>query len=174
MTRTACASWSPPTARRGFLGDLLPYLGFLGLLLVGGSWLKIRVSLAPLAEVADRVQALTHERRSRIGTDDLTEALGALLENAMQHAASQVVITVALQSGQVALTIRDDGPGVPAHSLARLSQRGLRLDRSGEGQGIGLAIVNDIVDAANGHLDFSNADPGLCVRLTLAAVPTGR
>ena len=73
-------------ARRGFLGDLLPYLAFLGLLLVAGSWLQIRIGLSPLAQVADRVQALTQGQRSRIGTDlphevlPLSRQLDALLD----------------------------------------------------------------------------------------------
>ncbi|MEX5385679.1 ATP-binding protein, partial [Cronobacter muytjensii] len=109
--------------------------------------------------------------QARIDPDDLTEALGALLENAMQHAVATVTVTVTAASDRVVISICDDGPGVPDEALARLSQRGLRLDESGEGQGIGLAIVSDIAEAADGRLSFRNADPGLCIELTLAAAP---
>ena len=105
---------------------------------------------------------------ARIDPDDLTEALGALMENAMRHATARVVATVALAGpAGVRVTIRDDGPGVPDAQLARLVQRGVRLDEGGDGQGIGLAITADIVDAAQGQLHMRNADPGLEVTLHL-------
>lgn len=109
---------------------------------------------------------------ARIDPDDLTEALGALMENAMRHATSRVVATVTRSGAtEVMISIRDDGPGVPEAQLARLVQRGVRLDESGDGQGIGLAITADIVDAAQGRLDMRNADPGLEVTLHLHRAP---
>lgn len=293
-------------ARQDFLADLMPYLAFLGLLLGIASWLQIRIGLSPLAEVADRVKALTQGQRSRIGTDlpdemlplsrqldalldardaellrarhragdlahgfktplqallgdagtlrgrgepeiagsietvvtsmrrlvdreltrariqsdrhaaeadpaavlarlvkvlkrtpkggtidwqtrvddpapraridpdDLTEALGALLENAMHHADAVVEAVVTRQGSRVRIAICDDGPGVPDTALASLPQRGMRLDESGDGQGIGLAIVSDIAEAAGGDLTLTNTRPGLCVELTLAAAATRR
>jgi signal transduction histidine kinase len=105
--------------------------------------------------------------RARIDPDDLTEALGALLENALRHAESQVAVSAQSGPKGITLTIRDDGPGVPPDDLARLSERGLRLDESGEGHGIGLAIVADIVEAARGALHFENGGPGLVVTIRL-------
>lgn len=58
--------------------------------------------------------------------------------------------------------------GVPEADLARMVQRGVRLDESGDGQGIGLAIVADIVEAAQGDLTLRNAAPGLQVEIRLA------
>ncbi|MBB4101699.1 sensor histidine kinase [Allorhizobium borbori] len=110
---------------------------------------------------------------ARIDADDLTEALGALLENAMRHARDTVTARAAAQKGRVVITIEDDGTGVPDGDLLRLVERGVRLDESGEGQGIGLAIVADIVEAARGTLAFSNASPGLRAEISLAAGPGG-
>lgn len=107
--------------------------------------------------------------RARIDPDDLTEALGALLENAMRHARTRVSASAAKQDRHAIITIRDDGPGVPEAALAHLTQRGVRLDESGEGQGIGLAIVNDVIDAADGQVTFANANPGLLVEVRLHA-----
>lgn len=107
--------------------------------------------------------------RARIDPDDLTEAVGALLENAMRHAAGRVAARVGQEGRSIVITITDDGPGVPAADLARLSQRGVRLDEGGDGQGIGLALVADIVDAAQGSLTLRNAAPGLAVTMTFAA-----
>lgn len=107
--------------------------------------------------------------RARIDADDLTEALGALLENAMRHARSSVSIGLARDAGFVEIRIRDDGPGIPEQALGRLLRRGERLDSSEGGQGIGLAVVSDITEAAGGVLSLGNADPGLEVRLRLRA-----
>ena len=107
--------------------------------------------------------------RARIDPDDLTEALGALMENAMRHADETVSATVRRQGMRLVITIRDDGRGVPEADLARLTQRGLSLDPSGDGQGIGLAVAAGIVDAAQGVLRMRNAHPGLEVQLELDA-----
>ena len=64
--------------------------------------------------------------------------------------------------------------GVPDGALACLPQRGMRLDESGEGQGIGLAIVRDITEAAGGQLSLTNTRPGLRVELTLAVAAPRR
>lgn len=108
---------------------------------------------------------------ARIDPDDLTEALGALLENAMRHARARVTASVRVAGARLVIAIRDDGPGVPEPALARLTRRGLSLDPDGEGQGIGLAVVSDIADAAQGALQLENAHPGLLAELHLDALP---
>lgn len=105
--------------------------------------------------------------RARIDPDDLTEAMGALLENAMRHARTQVSVMTAHEGRHATITIRDDGPGVPEASLKNLSQRGMRLDESDDGQGIGLAIVAEVIEAAGGQISFSNSAPGLSVKVRL-------
>lgn len=123
---------------------------------------------SPMGEAIDwRVEAAPG-LIARIDPDDLTEALGALLENAMRHARSEVACTVAAEGARVLISIRDDGPGVAEADLARLIQRGVRLDEGGDGQGIGLAIVADIVEAAQGELTLRNANPGLLAEIRLA------
>jgi len=286
------------TARRGFVSDMLPYLGLLGLLLVAASGVQIALGLRPLADIRDRVAALRSGRLPRIGTDipqevlplageidqlldardvelgrarhraadlahgfktplqallgdaaqlqdrgeqdvsdsiaaivlvmrrlvdrelarariqsdrvaatsepaavigqvvdvlrrtpkgaavgwkidsrpglramidpdDLTEAIGALSENALRHAQAVVTLQVTQDGDWVTVRIADDGPGVPEHDLQRLSQRGVRLDSAGEGHGIGLALVADIARAAGGALMLENGDSGLVARLRL-------
>ena len=107
----------------------------------------------------------------RIDPDDLTEALGALLENAARHARSRVQVGMRADGDRVAIVIRDDGPGVPDAELARLAQRGVRLDQGGDGHGIGLAIVTDIAEAAGGRLVLTNTAPGLSAELHLPRHP---
>jgi len=108
---------------------------------------------------------------ARIDPDDLTEALGALLENAARHAAGRVRVATARAGASVAITVADDGPGIAPPELARLTSRGARLDLGGPGAGLGLAIAREIAEAAGGGLDLANGATGLAAVLRLPAAP---
>ena len=108
---------------------------------------------------------------ARIDGADLTEALGALIENAVTHARERITITAAREANLVHITILDDGPGMPEDQIARLRQRGQRLDTSGEGTGLGLSIADEIVASAGGILTITDTGKGLAVRLSLSAIP---
>jgi signal transduction histidine kinase len=75
---------------------------------------------------------------------DLAEVLGNLIENAARHARTRVRIA-AMPDGGVA--IDDDGPGIPPELRDGLMRRGQRLDRKGQGAGLGLAIVSEVLEA---------------------------
>ncbi|SMO41645.1 sensor histidine kinase [Paracoccus laeviglucosivorans] len=122
----------------------------------------------PLGNMIDWQVDAAPGLRARIDPDDLTEALGALLENAMRHAHETVSARVWQDAATLHIAIRDDGPGVPDADLTRLTQRGLSLDPQGEGQGIGLAVVAGVIEAAQGNLRMRNALPGLEVTLELS------
>ncbi|MBI5262575.1 MAG: sensor histidine kinase [Bradyrhizobium sp.] len=91
---------------------------------------------------------------------DLAEVLGNLLENAVRHAAGRVLI--AAESGPVgpSIVIEDDGTGIAPALLSRVVERGVRLDERGGGAGLGLAIVQDVLDAYGWQLNLSNSSPG--------------
>lgn len=88
--------------------------------------------------------------------NDLTELLGNLLDNARKWAKTTVVVE---QSGS-GLIIEDDGPGVPDGELARISERGRRLDESKQGSGLGLSIVEDIADIYGLTVTFGRSPLG--------------
>jgi signal transduction histidine kinase len=67
----------------------------------------------------------------------------------------------------VCIRVSDDGPGLDAAEIAAVTRRGVRLDESASGHGLGLAIVCDIVEAYGGRLAMANADPGLIVTIAL-------
>jgi signal transduction histidine kinase len=77
---------------------------------------------------------------------DLTEVLGNLLDNAVRYAASTVSVACERHGEAWTIAIEDDGPGIAPESEALVRRRGGRLDLSG-GAGLGLAIVDDILDA---------------------------
>ncbi len=72
--------------------------------------------------------------------------------------------------GTLRLCIEDDGPGVPADQRERILERGERLDRQHPGQGIGLAVVKDIVDSYGAGLTLDESALGgaaFCITLHL-------
>lgn len=101
----------------------------------------------------------------------LGSALASLVDNAIKYAGQGA--TVEVSCGQDAsgawLAVRDNGPGVPASELPKLTQRFYRLDKSRHlpGNGLGLSIVAAIAALHGGSLEIEDAAPGLCVRLRL-------
>ena len=99
-------------------------------------------------------------------TGDFLELAGNLLDNACKWCERQVSISVqapagkAAASGGMALSVEDDGPGVPEDAAASLSERGTRLDEATPGHGIGLAIVKDIARSYGGELVIGRSPLG--------------
>jgi signal transduction histidine kinase len=89
-------------------------------------------------------------------TGDLTELLGNLLDNARKWAKSRVCLTF---DGRE-ITIEDDGPGVPSEEMGKIAQRGLRLDETRQGSGLGLSIVEDIGDIYGLAIEYGSAELG--------------
>ncbi|MDX5298699.1 MAG: hypothetical protein LPK85_07085, partial [Gammaproteobacteria bacterium] len=78
---------------------------------------------------------------------DLLEVFGNLLDNACKYGRQHVQVQVSAGQAGDPLRVRivDDGPGIPAASWPALCQRGVRADERAPGQGIGLAVVADIL-----------------------------
>lgn len=87
----------------------------------------------------------------RFDREDMLELLGNLLDNAFKWATHQVHLKIS-QDSKLIINIEDDGPGAPENSLQAISQRGVRLDETVEGHGLGLAIVSDIVKHYQGEI----------------------
>lgn len=106
---------------------------------------------------------------------DLMEILGNLLDNAYKWCRREVAIaarstaSVTAGSRAIRISIEDDGPGIPPAIGDRLFDRGARADRGQEGQGIGLAVVRDIVRVYGGQvtLERGRALGGAEVNVTL-------
>ncbi|MHC8406267.1 ATP-binding protein [Pseudomonas sp. TMB3-21] len=90
----------------------------------------------------------------------LLEMLGNLLENAYRLCLGKVRISVRETADIIELCVEDDGPGVPPAERARILQRGERLDRQHPGQGIGLAVVKDIIESYSAKLTLSDSSMG--------------
>jgi signal transduction histidine kinase len=98
----------------------------------------------------------------QIESGDFLELAGILLDNAAKWAKS--VVDVRWVGN--AWTIDDDGPGVPDDKLYDIQKRGVRLDESVPGSGLGLGIARDIVDVYGYKLEFARSNlGGLSVRI---------
>lgn len=107
---------------------------------------------------------------ARIDADDLAEAIGNLVDNAARHARRAVRVEARAEDRRVKLLICDDGPGIPPERMSEVLARGGRLDESGTGAGLGLAIVQEIADAWAGRLELRPNGPGLQAVLALDLV----
>jgi two-component system phosphate regulon sensor histidine kinase PhoR len=112
--------------------------------------------------------------------DQLLQVLHNLVSNALKYGRSGTPITVAAvaepaQPGglpMVRLTVCDQGEGIAAEHLPRLTERFYRVDsvrsRTMGGTGLGLAIVKHIVERHRGVLEISSVlGKGTCIALTL-------
>lgn len=101
---------------------------------------------------------------------DLEEMVGNLIDNACKWAKSQVVVKCETNNNRLALSVEDDGPGIPKENLEDVIQRGLKLDESKPGHGQGLGIVKDISDLYGGQLMLCKSPlGGLLAELDLPA-----
>ncbi|MFF5868078.1 ATP-binding protein [Pseudomonas sp. NPDC012596] len=90
----------------------------------------------------------------------LLELLGNLLENAYRLSLGHVRVSLAESPRQLTVCVEDDGPGVPPDQRQRILERGERLDRQHPGQGIGLAVVKDIIDSYDAELSLDDSPLG--------------
>ncbi|WP_095114261.1 sensor histidine kinase [Pseudomonas sp. Irchel 3H7] len=92
--------------------------------------------------------------------EDLLELLGNLLDNACKWADAEVRLSVIERTDGFALSVEDDGPGIPEEQRAEVFSRGTRLDEQTHGHGLGLGIVRDIVETWGGLLVLGESEWG--------------
>jgi signal transduction histidine kinase len=102
-----------------------------------------------------------------IDADSFAEIFGNLLDNAARHARRVVRVDATHDAARLTFTVYDDGPGIPADQREGVLRRGVRLDETGVGHGLGLSIVADLVEATGGAITLGEApDRGLRVTLS--------
>ena len=128
----------------------------------------LRNELAELTPLAlDRQQELTFELDEaadyhlRADAPSLGILLQNLLSNAVQHTPAGGLIKVALlaEPQSICLQVEDSGAGVPAEQREKLFERFYRQG-SGQGAGLGLSIVQRIVELHGGEIMLADAPAG--------------
>lgn len=95
----------------------------------------------------------------------LREMLTNLIDNAIAYTPNHGTVTVSLmqtKDEQIVLSVSDNGIGIPQHERARVFERFHRLnDNAGEGCGLGLAIVQQIVETHGANINISDGMAGI-------------
>jgi two-component system, OmpR family, sensor kinase len=107
------------------------------------------------------------------------QVLANLLSNAGRHTPAGTTVTVGLAAvpgpggagSWVAVTVRDDGPGIPAELVPTMFERFVRGDssrsRAAGSTGLGLAIVDAVTAAHHGQVSVTSAPGRTCFTITL-------
>ena len=91
---------------------------------------------------------------------DLYELLGNLLDNACKYGGGRVGLALRDRAERLLIQVDDDGPGIAETNHEQVLRRGARLDTRESGQGIGLAVVAEIVDRYDGKIAIRQAALG--------------
>jgi len=131
-----------------------------------------RLGLDRTEITVDAVRSLTVEGDAHL----LMRALENLLDNALRHGGGHTALHVASTGASAAITVCDEGRGIPLALRETLFNRFVRGDpsRSTEGFGLGLAIAREIASAHGGTLELLPSERGATfeMRLPLRAAPS--
>ena len=138
-------------------------------------------ALEPLAR-AERITITIGSKNKPVPVvgerDELMQLFQNLIHNAIKYGreGGHVWITLDRNAEQVSIAVKDDGEGIPAIAVPRLTERFYRVDvkRSRErgGTGLGLAIVKHIVSRHQGRLTIeSKQGEGSTFTVLLPAIP---
>ncbi|WP_297505568.1 sensor histidine kinase [Ferrovum sp.] len=107
----------------------------------------------------------------------LSILLRNLVDNAIRYSPPRSTVVLQLSqtdTHEVQLDITDNGPGIPAEEMQRVTERFYRLPGSGQqGSGLGLSIVQRIAEHHRARLSLAAASPqgGLRVTVVFPAIP---
>lgn len=147
------------------LGDLATKLLDMARLR-GAEWERVPVDAVALVDsaidgaraVADRAEVELHvhgptEALLRANPGPLRQAVDNLLSNAIHFSPRRSSVDVTIVDGetQLAIAVEDRGPGVPPEHRSAIFAPFHRLQRSGDGAGLGLAIVREVAEAHGGR-----------------------
>lgn len=143
----------------------------LGVELVNvGTVLSELVGKRRLTEVSVRLE-IDENAAVNISRSAFEQVVTNLLDNALRHAESEVLLRVEVADTAVNVTVLDDGAGVPVSDRERVFERFVRLDSSRSrdegGTGLGLAIARELARAAGGDVSVVDSMKGAAFRLTL-------
>lgn len=100
----------------------------------------------------------------------LREALFNVIDNAIRYAGRGAEVTVGARAvaGHAVVEIADTGPGIAPAEQARVFERFHRATLQGDGCGLGLSIVREIVERHRGTVELGSVEPhGVRVRVSL-------
>jgi two-component system sensor histidine kinase PhoQ len=111
----------------------------------------------------------------RMHEDDLLDVLGNVMENACKYGAGHLRVSLVGEQGKLVVAVEDNGPGIDPQYFPQLLSRGMRLDTQVQGQGIGLAMVAELLAVYGGAVELApSALGGANIRLLFTAAQKER
>ena len=133
--------------------------------------LHMREIFAPVAEAADHALVVEIAQEVEVRGDRalLIQLLSNLIENAILHtpAGTHIILSLGRIDGRAAITVADDGPGVPAGEHAKLFQRLYRREasRTHPGYGLGLSTAQAIAELHGAEIGVVPGTAGFAIRI---------
>jgi len=135
----------------------------------------VAASLGILAEERQQQLEVAAEANVRVSADRvvLRDAITNVVHNAITYgpAGSTIAMRVEADAVEAALSVADEGPGIPAEHRERIFDRFYRIDegrsRASGGAGLGLAIARWAVEANGGRISLASSGTGSVFRITL-------
>ncbi len=90
--------------------------------------------------------------------EDFDEVFGNLLDNARKWARARIAISISASEGRVTLVVADDGPGIEAEDMQAARERGKRLDERVQGSGLGLSIVDAVLESYGADFELARSE----------------
>lgn len=126
------------------------------------------------------VQAGVEGQMLRADPHELTRVVINLLTNAIRHApsGSEILISASRVGDRLVLSVLDQGSGVDSEDLGKMFDVGWRASSArtpvphvdgSPGAGLGLAIVQGIIEAHGGHVEAENVEAGFRLNVALPA-----
>ena len=108
--------------------------------------------------------------------DLLFQALANLLDNAIKYTprSGSVSLTLEKDGDDVCLRLCDTGPGIPEAMREQVFQRFFRLEhsRTTPGNGLGMSLVQAVMQRHHLAIQLQDNQPGLCVCIRFPSVAT--
>ena len=134
--------------------------------------LSMLLGPVPLAETVRKAAAASPPPKETRLTIDIASDIAVLAEpielerafvhlfaNARVHGGPNVFVTARRRADEVIVEVRDDGPGVPNEYLPGLFAPFAKRRVAGQGSGLGLAVVNRLMEAFGGAISYRRAEP---------------
>ena len=95
-----------------------------------------------------------------MNAEDFAEVAGNLIDNARKWARRTIAISVTVIASNAVITVDDDGPGIPEDKQSEVLGRGVRLDQKVVGSGLGLSIVEALLENYKSRLHLAKSPSG--------------
>ncbi|TPK65219.1 HAMP domain-containing histidine kinase [Mesorhizobium sp. B2-4-15] len=132
------------------------------------------VDLAPMAFSAGYEMSFEPEGDTVFATGDriaIERAVTNIVQNAIEHGGRAGKITVSVTT-RATIEVRDEGDGVPPAERERIFEPFYRLRPQDHGAGLGLNLVQEIMQLHGGRIEIFDGKPsGACFRMSFRALP---